>query len=1209
MQGDVQKESIDYKELTPVNDIKDGEEYLKALKWALANARIKNIALAGPYGSGKSSIIETHIENENLDNYLKISMATFNKTLSDDDNESEQGGHKQIEIGVDEIERGILQQLFYKVKPKKIPQSRYRKLYPINEWHVRMKSLVLVVFLTFTMILFAPDVPFSIWNNMKACIGLDAKWVYAVIAIIYVIILTFIISHLWCWLIPRYHIKEIGLPAKGKLEEHSVSSDSVFNKNLDEIVYFFEATKTEIVFFEDLDRLSDRRVFVHLRELNNLLNNDDAIKKKPIVFVYAVRDDIFTREDRTKFFDFIIPVIPIANSTNSGDILLEKLNVYKDNNISQDFIFDISPYISDMRVLQNICNEFITYKNTLKTYQGLPLSDKKMISMIIFKNLYPRDFADIQAENGIIKKAFLNKNTYIQRKKAELQEEIDAFSEVIEKAQGDCLESTREIKIVMLTEITENRGIVTGIGKQWRVSINATRIMDDSFDMYELDSDAFDYIEYNSFSKNNETMTISGFKEKIAPYIERWEHLRTLEEESEKKIQQEIADKKEMQHALTGKSIKSIMANNDDFEFDEDISHNKLLIFMLRRGYIDEEYANYINYFKGNSITTDDMKYILSIKDQEPKPFDYSLTKIPMIIRRLQQYEFEQKAIYNFDLMEQLLADDGENSKRDILIHQLSDESEVSWNFIDEFVDRTEYKEKFIKLLCYEWSGIWEFISGRSTLQYERQLYYLSMFFNILEDDDLEKLNINNSIKDYIEKHSDILQKISVNISKDALCSVLTKFKISFSSLEFSGVSNDVIDYVLDNCLYDLNEEMIFNVVSYKNRRMASGLTDRPYTTIIALGYEKLINYVHCNFVYYIENIVLVGKTLEDREDLIIIMLEKLFPNGELCIKLVQYEQFQTENIESFLANCIKDDIENEDEEDHSEVVHEIWNSMLINEKIKPTWENVAHFWGGFSFSEELCEYIASHVNDLAERSTCCCDDNFIKGFITDAECNNDVYKKLLPYLKMSDFDLPLGDLSEDMINLMVDINYFEFTVARYEYISEHYHDIAINYIIKNQKKFIEQVEKIEMSTELLSEILNNASIRRNIKYKLFDMFAEEYMSAGVVEYILENRIEISKSCFSIAWNYASGEQKERLFMDNLEMFNADDFEKCFNDLHEKYEKFADRSKAHVISLPDSEDNLKLAKCLEETGYISSYNIKVNKRSKTIRYSIRKKTI
>lgn len=88
-------------------------------------------------------------------------------------------------------------------------------------------------------------------------------------------------------------------------------------------MYFFEVTKYRIVFFEDLDRLNDISIFVHLRELNNLLNNDDSIKEKPIVFIYAVKDNIFTKEDRTKFFDFIIPVIPVINSTNSGEYYLK----------------------------------------------------------------------------------------------------------------------------------------------------------------------------------------------------------------------------------------------------------------------------------------------------------------------------------------------------------------------------------------------------------------------------------------------------------------------------------------------------------------------------------------------------------------------------------------------------------------------------------------------------------------------------------------------------------------------------------------------------------------------------------------------------------------------------------------------------------------------------------------------------------------------
>lgn len=151
--------------------------------------------------------------------------------------------------------------------------------------------------------------------------------------------------------------------------------------------------------------------------MNTLLNNYDGIKGR-IVFVYAIRDDIFTDTDRTKFFEFIIPVIPIINSTNSGEIFLQKLEESEKkgivHEISQEFILDVSPYVEDMRILQNIYNEFVVYKETIRTDQDLKLSDETMMALIIFKNLYPREFAELQMERGVVKQAFEDKqNIYL----------------------------------------------------------------------------------------------------------------------------------------------------------------------------------------------------------------------------------------------------------------------------------------------------------------------------------------------------------------------------------------------------------------------------------------------------------------------------------------------------------------------------------------------------------------------------------------------------------------------------------------------------------------------------------------------------------------------------------------------------------------------------------------------------------------------------
>lgn len=403
----------EYRDLTPTDSVDNGDEYIEALNWAFQNKKVRNIALTGPYGAGKSSIIETFLRKNDEDksalnkirsSALKISMATFLKGNAATDD------HVKIEVDADEVEKGILKQLFYKVEPSRIPQSRYRKLHPIKRFKTFFYVSVAMLFVLLFMEAMMPTTRDKFMKVIERVVSpvFPAPLFTQIAAGLLLVFIVWIITCLYRTAISKFRVKEIKLPADTTVQSGAEETDSVFNRNLDEIMYFFEETGYKTVFFEDLDRLDDPKIFVHLRELNNLLNNDDAIKAKPIVFVYAVRDDIFSKEDRTKFFDFIIPVIPIINSTNSGEILLQRLQEAKANgiehDISQGFVLDISPFISDMRILQNIYNEFVIYKKTLRMSQELSLSDEQMLAMLVFKNLYPSDFADIQDEKGVLKK-------------------------------------------------------------------------------------------------------------------------------------------------------------------------------------------------------------------------------------------------------------------------------------------------------------------------------------------------------------------------------------------------------------------------------------------------------------------------------------------------------------------------------------------------------------------------------------------------------------------------------------------------------------------------------------------------------------------------------------------------------------------------------------------------------------------------------------
>lgn len=73
------------------------------------------------------------------------------------------------------------------------------------------------------------------------------------------------------------------------------------------------------------------------------------------------------------------------------------------------------------------------------------------------------------------------------------------------------------------------------------------------------------------------------------------------------------------------------------------------------------------------------------------------MTKIEQVIQRLQDYEFEQKAIYNFQIIEELLGEEKISKKLEVFVQQLADGEETSWRLLVSLLIRQNIRQSLYR--------------------------------------------------------------------------------------------------------------------------------------------------------------------------------------------------------------------------------------------------------------------------------------------------------------------------------------------------------------------------------------------------------------------------------------------------------------------------------------------------------------------------------
>ncbi|MBT2916439.1 ATP-binding protein, partial [Vibrio anguillarum] len=167
--------------------------YSEALRFATNNSKISNIALTGPYGSGKSSIIQSFLKTYRRP-VLHISLATF---ITEAETKAET-------VDRQEIERRILQQMLYGADANKLPLSRFKRIQSPGVGSI-FKSLYILLGM------------FALWYVFQQREGVISGTYFKPIAFENSVNLGFFVfatAFLW-WILHHFYVASFGLSLKG----------------------------------------------------------------------------------------------------------------------------------------------------------------------------------------------------------------------------------------------------------------------------------------------------------------------------------------------------------------------------------------------------------------------------------------------------------------------------------------------------------------------------------------------------------------------------------------------------------------------------------------------------------------------------------------------------------------------------------------------------------------------------------------------------------------------------------------------------------------------------------------------------------------------------------------------------------------------------------------------------------------------------------
>lgn len=718
--------------LYPYDDL--GEDELKPtwdrLNKILDDERATNIAISAPYDTGKSSFLLSYFTQkyeERLKQKSKHFPYSWLRYFHKDqdflnrarlDRKAEKTDFKFINLpnfflditdkkeSEIELEKDIIGQLLFSSKPQKYPDSRIKRLKQYPLWKIGAFFIVFILF-WFSTYLVEQDI---------TRFELPASWVQLIARVISIVTGAILLFSMFC--IGFHGLPKIGWTISTKILNTKLSAKFDVNskekdKDLfllygDELKYYFDKSKVRYLIFEDLDRYNNPLIFQRLRQLNINLNHG---VKHNIVFIYTLRDSVFddtanAKADElapiikeTKFFDYIIPMVPLHSTQNSVNRFKEEINSKSNlqvNNekwgpkfysVQEKYLWGLGAFILDVRAIVQICSELSYYADLFKQrLDNGEIDINKLLGVIVYKNVYPRDYEKLLSSDSFLNQLFLEVDKQKEINLEERKNEVRKLDNEIRDI-GQNLHHFRDDKDVDLYVYYDKFVNKIGIYDNEKYGPNI-HYQDKFWDKFFKDTSEEKKKIQKLFGWSDELT--EALKERREETLDKTKSKYYLDLNEQKS---EYEDKKaSLQNKIEHETFLDILSenyNSSEYKALSNIKKLPILNYLITSGLIGENYYEYVSPSLVNNLAPQDLNFVRSVLSgiyDEGK----NLQNIPRIIATLDNsnadYRYVQSPkVLSYLLMQSMTSNIMQHIRR--IIYYWGSKSWEKTNFINDCVD------------------------------------------------------------------------------------------------------------------------------------------------------------------------------------------------------------------------------------------------------------------------------------------------------------------------------------------------------------------------------------------------------------------------------------------------------------------------------------------------------------------------------------------